>query len=344
VDVTIKDVARAAGVSASTVSRVLTGNPRISPETQEKVRLVLRNLKYHPHAGARSLVTGSSRTIGLVTSRPGAETFANPFFPEVIRGICSVLEVAGYNLVLSTAQGEANQRKSCLDMLRSRHVDGVILTSSRLGDELIDALVSEGRNFVLIGRPADKAGNLSHPAVYAVNNDNILAAAVATAHLVSGGHRRIAFVTGPQHWVYCFDRLQGYRQGLSQAGLPLDPALVQQGNITQQDGNRAVDRLFSLPEPPTAILAMDDTLALGALEAAQRRGLRVPADLAVAGFNDSPIASWTRPQLTTVRIPVFDLGAMAARMLAGLLDGTHARPHQVILPSEIIIRESTAGS
>ncbi|HYF90654.1 MAG TPA: LacI family DNA-binding transcriptional regulator [Symbiobacteriaceae bacterium] len=344
VDVTIKDVARVAGVSASTVSRVLAGDARISAKTQEKVRQVLREMDYHPHAGARSLVTGSSRNIGLITARPTTETFANPFFPEVIRGIGSVLETEGYNLLLSTTQGEVRQREACLQMLRSRHVDGIVLTSSRMGDSLIDALVAEKRNFVLIGRPADAEGRLAHPGVHFVNNDNVLAAAVAVEHLVNRGHRRIGFINGPKHWVFCHDRLQGYLHGLEEAGIAPDSELVLQGHITQQDGGQAVARLMALPNPPTAVLATDDTLALGALETALRRGVRVPADLAVMGFNDSPITSWTRPQLTTVRIPVYDLGAMAARMLVGMLDGIPSRPHQVILPSQIIVRESTSGS
>jgi len=338
----MKDVARLAGVSPSTVSRVLAGNPAISPQTQEKVRQVLRDLNYYPHAGARSLVTGSSKVIGLITSRPTAETFANPFFPEVIRGIGSVLDGEGYNLLLSTVKGEHNQREACLHMLRSRHVDGVILTRSMLGDKLIDSLVAERRNFVLIGRPADRLGRLSHPSVCYVNNDNVSAAAVATQHLLQGGHRRIAFVSGPQQRVYCFDRLQGYCSALAEAGLLFDPALVREGNITQEDGARALDQLLTLAEPPSAILAVDDTLALGIVETALRRGLRVPADLAVAGFNDSPITMWTRPSVTTVRIPVFDLGAQAARMMLAILHGIPCHPHQIVLPSHIIPRESTA--
>lgn len=343
-NVTIKDVARTAGVSPSTVSRVLANNPSISPQTQERVRQVLQELNYHPHAGARSLVTGSSRTIGLITSRPTAQTFSNPFFPEVIRGIGSVLEAEGYNLLLSTAQGEAGQRQVCLDMLRSRQADGVILTSSSLGDELISALAAERRNFVLIGRPADKQGHPAHPKIHAVNNDNVSAAAAAVEHLIRSGHRRIAYVGGPGRWVFCHDRLQGYRQGLEEAGIPFDGALVHEGSISHQDGETALERLLSLPEPPTAVLAVDDLVAIGVLESALRKGLRVPGDLAVAGFNDSPNASWTRPQLTTVRIPVYDLGAMAARMLVGLLQGVPYRPRQVILPSQVIARESTSGT
>jgi DNA-binding LacI/PurR family transcriptional regulator len=343
-DVTIKDVAKAAGVSPSTVSRVLAGSPSISPKTTEKVRQILREMNYHPHAGARSLVTGTNKTIGLITSRPTTQTFASPFFPEVIRGIGSVLETEGFNLLLSTTQGEANQQQACLQMLRSHHVDGVILTSSRLGDELIDSLVAEDRTFVLIGRPADREGRLTHPSVHFVNNDNVSAATVAVEHLIARGHRRIAMISGPSHWVYCCDRFQGYQQALAEAGIPFDSDLVLHGNISQQDAHMSVDRLLRLPSPPTAILGVDDVIALGVLEAALRRGRRVPADLAIAGFNDSPVTSWTRPQLTTVRIPVFDLGAMAARMLVGLLHGIPSRPHQVILPSQIIARESTLGT
>lgn len=342
-NVTIKDVARVAGVSPSTVSRVLAGHPSISPGTHEKVRRVLRDLNYHPHAGARSLVTGSSRAVGLITSRPTSETFASPFFPEVIRGIGSVLEAEGYDLLLSTCHGERSQRESCLQMLRSRRVDGVILTVSRLGDELIEALVTEKRKFVLIGRPADHQGRMTYPTVHFVNNDNVAAAAVAVEHLAAQGHRRIAFMNGQPHWVHCYDRLQGYRRGLEEAGLPFRPELVQEGCVSQEDGGRALDGLLALPDPPTAVLAVDDIVAVGVMEAALRRGLRLPGDLAVAGFNASPITVWTRPQLTTIRIPIYDLGAMAARMLVGLLHGIPSRPHQVILPSQILVRESTAA-
>lgn len=342
-NVTIKDVAKAAGVSTSTVSRVLAGNPRISPKTQERVRAVLQELQYHPHAGARSLVTGNSNTIGLITSRPTAQTFSSQFFSDVIRGIGSVLEPARYNLLLSTTQGEAEQEEACLHMLRSRQVDGIILTTSRLGDPLIEALAAEERHFVLIGRPADSSGKLSPESVPFVNNDNVSAAAVAVEHLVSRGHRRIAFINGSAHWVFCYDRLQGYRQGLEAAGLAFDPHLLIQGQITQEDGRRSLSQLMHLPDPPTAILAVDDTIALGVLEGALKRGLRIPTDLAIVAFNDSPITAWTRPSLTTIRVPDYDLGAMAARMLVGLLHGIPSRPHQVILPSQIIARESTLG-
>ncbi|HEY8346553.1 MAG TPA: LacI family DNA-binding transcriptional regulator [Symbiobacteriaceae bacterium] len=341
--VTIKDVARLAGVSPSTVSRVLAGSPRISPKTQEKVRQALKELNYHPHAGARSLVTGSSKTIGLITSRPIVQAFASTFFSEVIQGIGSVLEAEGYNLLLSTALDEDAGREACLEMLRSRHADGAILTMSRLDDPLINALVAEKRHFVLIGRPADREGRLI-PDVPYVNNDNVSAAAAVVAHLVSLGHRRIGFITGLRERVYCYDRLQGYRKGLEEAGISYDPALVVEGNITQADAGLALERLMSLSDPPTAVMAGDDVLALGALDAALRMGLRIPGDLALSGFNDTPLWRWIRPRLTTVRIPMYDLGVMAARMLIGLLKGRPSCPPYVILPSQLIVRESTTGS
>lgn len=340
---TIKDVARVAGVSPSTVSRVLAGNPRISPETHEKVRAVMDELRYYPHAIARSLVTKSSKTIGLVTSRPASQAFANPFFAEVIRGIGSVLENEGYNLLLYTGHGERKEREACLEMLRSRHVDGVILTISRRGDQLIESLVNEQQHFVLIGRPSDGDGRLNSPGASWVNNDNVAAAGVAVEHLLSLGHRRIACVAGPQEWVFCFDRLLGYQQALERAGIPLDPALVLTGAATREDGQQALARLMALPEPPTAIVAVDDSVALGVMEAALRRGVRVPADLALVGFNDDPIANWTRPSLTTVRIPVFDLGMMAARTLLGRLQSPFPGGNQIVLPSQLVVRESTAG-
>lgn len=341
--VTIKDVARLAGVSPSTVSRVLAGSAKISPKTQEKVRQALRELNYHPHAGARSLVTGNSRTIGMITARPATQTFATSFFWEAIQGIGSVLETTGYNLLLSTARDETAGREACLEMLRSRHADGVILTMSQLEDPLIQALVAEKWPFVLIGRPADREGQLV-PDVSYVNNDNVSATAAVVAHLVSVGHRRIGFITGPRERVYCYDRLQGYREGLEQAGIPFDPDLVSEGNITRSEGSQALERLMSLQNPPSAVVAVDDILALGVLDAALKMGLRIPGDLALACFNDSPLWAWTRPRLTAVRIPMYDLGVMAARMLIGLLKGRPSCPPYVILPSQVIVRESTVGT
>ncbi|MCG0238910.1 MAG: LacI family transcriptional regulator [Firmicutes bacterium] len=340
---TIKDVARAAGVSPSTVSRVLAGHPRISQATRERVLQAMQELNYHPNAIARSLVTRTSRTIGLITSRPTEQAFANPFFPEVIRGIGSVLEEEGYNLLLATTHGEDDDYEACMRLFRGRQVDGVILTSSRLGDRLIAALVAEEQPFVLIGRPLDAEGRPVYSEAHWVNNDNVAAAQTAVEHLLSLGHRRIGFVNGPPHWVFTYDRLEGYRTALARAGIAYDPDLVLSGHITQQDGGRALERLLSLPDPPTAIVAVDDTLALGVLDAALRRGLRVPEDLAVVGFNDDPITAWTRPTLTTVRIPVFELGVMAARMLVSILRGQPVRPRQVILPCQLIVRASTVG-
>lgn len=332
---TIRDVAQRAAVSPSTVSRVLAGSTRISPDTHARVQKAMDELNYHPHAIAASLARRSTQSIGMVISRPPEQAFANPFFAEVIRGIGSVLHEAGLHLLLSFTPTPAEAHRVCLGLLRQRRVDGVILTSARQQDPLIAELHRECFPFVLIGRTQDG------PPVSWVNNDNVLVGALATDHLLSRGHRRIALIIGPRDEVVSADRRQGWAQALARAGVPAPTEYVVDGGFTQEGAYRAMERLLALPERPTAVVAADDVMALGALRAAKEHGLSVPGDLALVGVNDDPISAYLQPPLTTVRIPVFELGATAARSLIELLSPGSLGPRQVILPSQLVVRESS---
>ena len=330
---TIKDVAAAAGVAPSTVSRVLAGSNRISPQTHEKVRAAMKELKYHPNANARSLAKKATHTIGLVMARPVEQAFANPFFPEVMRGIGSALYAQGYNLILSMAATPAEERTACLRLLRHSRVDGVILTTSRIKDRLIDDLIKEEYPFVLIGRAPEQ------PAASWVNNDNIAVGAMATEHLMSRGHRQIALISGPPDTLVSLDRRQGYVDALTRAGLPLRPDLEVDGGFTKEGGTRAMHELLNLSTPPTAVFCIDDAMAVGALIALKERGKS--GSVAIVGVNDDPLTALTDPPLTTVRIPVFDLGATAATVLIETLTGRVTGPRQIILPSQLVVRESS---
>jgi len=330
---TIKDVARLAGVNPSTVSRVLAGSSRISPETHEKVRAAMKELKYHPNAIARSLLAKATHTIGLIIARPAEQAFTNPFFPELMRGIAAVLHDKGYDLMLTMANTPQEERAASLKLLRQRRVDGVVLTSGRVKDRLIDDLVSEEHPFVLVGRSPD------HRPISWVNNDNVAVGAMAVEHLISRGHQRIALVNGPADLTVTIDRRQGYVDGLQRAGLPLIDGYELDGHFTREGGYRAMVQLLNLPNPPSAVFCTDDAMAVGALTALRERGL--DGAIALVGVNDDPLTALLDPPLSTIRIPVFDLGATAAGMLVDQLAGQVDGPRQVVLPSQLVVRASS---
>lgn len=334
--VTIKDVARAAGVSPSTVSRVISDHPRISQSTKERVRQVMKELGYHPNAIARSLVTQSSRTLGLVMSRAAEKALANPFFPEVIRGIGAVANQARYALLLSTSLSPRRELEECLDMLESHRVDGVILLASRVKDRLVARLAREGYPFVVVGRVAEG------DRVWWVNNDNAQAAREGVEHLLALGHRRIGCLAGAPEYLVTQDRVAGYRQALEAWGLPFDPGLVRYTDFSRDQGWEAARDLLRQPQRPTAFFATDDLLAWGAVQAAAELGLEVPGDLSVVGFNDDPLSAYVNPPLTTIRVPIFELGRVAARLLLERLHDPTTPVQHVLVPTHLVVRGSTA--
>lgn len=331
---TIKDVAERAGVSPSTVSRVIADSPKISEATKRRVRQAMRELHYHPNAIARSLVRQSPRSIGLVLSRSPEAALLNPFFPEVIRGISSVARSARYNLVLTTSSTPEEERSECLTLLRERRVDGVILLASRWNDPLVETLAADGHPFVVVGRlPGSESPCW-------VNNDNVKAAKEATAHLIGLGHKRIAFLGGPGELVVSHDRLEGYREALKEGGIPFDERLVRETHFSVEEGGAAALDLLRLAPDVTAFVCVDDLLALGVLRAAAQAGRRVPEDLSVVGFNDNPFCAYITPSLTSVRVPIFEMGVEAARLLIDWLAGK--RPSGgTLLPAQLIVRDST---
>jgi len=335
VGVTIKDVARAAGVSPSTVSRVISDHPRISQATKERVRRVMKELGYHPNAIARSLVTQSSRTIGLVLSRAAETALANPFFPEVIRGIGAVANQARYALLLSTSLTPQEELDECVEMLESHRVDGVILLASRVKDRLVARLVQEGHPFVVVGRVPQGEG------VWWVNTDNTQAAREAVEHLLALGHRRIGCLAGDPDYLVTQDRVAGYRQALEEAGIPFDPHLVRYTDFSRDQGWAAARELLQQTPQPTAFFATDDLLAWGAVQAAGDLGLAVPGQVSVVGFNDDPLSAYVAPPLTTVRVPIFELGRVAAQLLLERLQNPDAPARQVLVPTELVVRRST---
>ncbi|TZE82383.1 LacI family transcriptional regulator [Calorimonas adulescens] len=340
--VTIKDVAARAGVNPSTVSRVLAESPLISEETKERVRMAIKELGYHPNAIARSLAMSSSRTIGLVISRPTEQAFANPFFPEVIRGIGTVLEREGYHLMLEMASDAESEGRTTLQMLKSRRVDGVILTSSRIGDRLISRLIEENLPFVLIGRPIDREYQEVDPVLW-VDNDNVQVGYMATEHLILNGRKDIAMVNGPRDLVVSYDRFCGYRKAMHMYGREIRDEFLINVTFTEDGGIQAAEHFIKSGRMPDAIFAADDSIALGAIMRLKEQGITVPDDVAVVGVNDSPIGRVARPSLTTMSVEIFDMGVRAAEMLIERINDGDIPSYHIVFPSELIVRESSTA-
>jgi len=333
-NVTIIDVAKRAGVSPSTVSRVIADHPRISPDTKEKVRAIMGELGYYPNAIARSLVNQTSHSIGLIRSRLTEDGFANPFFPAVIQGISSVAHKHKLSLVLSTSKTFQQEDEECLNLLRQRRVDGVILLASHQDDQLIPRLTKDGFPFVLVGR------HVGSEEINWVNNDNIEDARTAVGYLLGKGHRRIACLDGDPRYVVSSDRLLGYQRALSEHNLEFSSNLVEHSEFSVEGGYQAARRLLARQEPFSALFAVDDVIAIGAMRAFQEQGMRVGKDLAVVGFNDTILGACVQPALTSVRVPIYELGQIAVQMLIAQMYGSGVYPHHQTLPASLVVRDS----
>jgi DNA-binding LacI/PurR family transcriptional regulator len=332
--VTIIDVARSARVSPSTVSRVIADHPRISQTTKDKVRQAMRELGYYPNAIARSLVNQTSNSLGVIRSRITEQAFSNPFFPDVIRGISSVARQHHLSLVLSTNSGTSSEDLECLNMLRQRQVDGVVLLASHRDDQLIPALADEEFPFVLIGRHAGPE------AISWVNNDNVAAAREAAELLLQRGFERVACLAGDPDLVVSIDRMQGYVEVLTAHGLEVDEDLIAYSDFSLDGSYQAVKGLLGKGKAFTGLFCVDDLLAVGAIRALQELGVRVGTDVGVIGFNDTVLGACIDPPLTTVRVPIYELGQAAAEILVEQIHATGPIPNHRILPAQLVVRQS----
>lgn len=329
---TIVDVARAAGVSVSTVSRVLNNKPDVAADTRETVLAAIQRLGYVANPSARRLAGGRTGIIGLIV--PDITT---AYTVEIVRGVGEAVNEAGYDLVLYTVVQRhegAERERTWLSMLSRGLVDGLVLVLPRsMADELL-ALSNRGLPIVLI----DHRGiDTNLPSVCATNVEGALE---ATRYLLSLGHQRIGFITGTLQYRAGSDRLAGYRLALAQAGIAFDPTLVVEGDFSRQRGYEGALALMRQPDPPTAIFASNDVSAFGALDALRDLGLRVPEDVSLVGFDDIPAAAEVRPSLTTVHQPLVDMGRHGAQLILALLNGQMDAPQRIELPTRLIVRSS----
>jgi LacI family transcriptional regulator len=331
---TLEEVARLAGVSRSTVSRVVNDHPNVRVETKERVWEAIRQSGYQPNVVARSLVTNRTQIIGMIIPEVVTKIFTDPFFPLLLRGATEVCNSHRYQLLLSLFTDPEDQERNCQRVLRSGYLDGVIVASSLLDDSLIPNMLSSGIPLVSIGRHPDKQ-------VHYVDSDNVGGARMAVEHLIRLGHRNIAAITGRLGQTAGQDRLDGYRQALLAHGITVKDDLVAEGDFTERSGMVAMQRL--LPASPTAVFAANDIMAIGALKALRAVGLKVPQDIVLIGFDDTPIASMVEPALTTVRQPIERMGSMAVELLLDILaspSSDRVPAHRIILPTELVVRGS----
>ncbi|WP_080832840.1 LacI family DNA-binding transcriptional regulator [Cohnella massiliensis] len=333
--VTIKDIAKLAGVSPSTVSRVVSNHPRISIETSRKVKKIMEELGYHPNVMAKSLVSKTTHTLGIMLPRPAEELFRNDFFGELLRGVVTQATRMGYDLLMTTATSDQDEVGTISRLVRGRRVDGIVLLSSRRDDPIISFLQEESFPFVLIGRSEAYADALM------VDNNNVLAAYDATRHLIAQGHERIGFVSGPPNLTLSHDRLKGYEKALAESGLAARPDWIVEGEFLQESGFRAMSFVMGLPERPTALVVIDDNVAFGVMRGLSELGYRVPGDICVVGFNNIPLAELASPPLSSIDIGTYQLGYTAVQALLRRVQGEPSLQNPVIIPHRLVVRDSS---
>jgi LacI family transcriptional regulator len=330
--VTIVEVARKGGVSLGTVSRVINNDIHVAPETRERISKVMQEMGYVANRQARSLRGSKTNVIGMLVPDLGTG-----YIGEIVHGIDAELALEQLDLMLFTTHRTASKEASYVANMGQGMVDGLLLVLPRNPADYIGTLTRRKIPFVLIDH---QGTDQKCPAVGASNWQG---AYNATEYLIKLGHTRIGFITGSMDLICAIDRLNGYESALRSNHIPKDPRLVYEGTFFQPDGYAGACALLDIADPPTAIFASNDVMAMGAMDGVRSRGLRVPEDVSIMGFDDIPQAASVRPALTTVRQPLEQMGRVATQMLLDLLKNAEKEISRIELPTELIVRGSTSS-
>ena len=331
--VTIKDIARMIGKSTTTVSRALHDYDDISPETKQLVRKVAAELGYSPNTLAQRLQKQHTDTLALILPTYGPR-FSDPFFSEFIAGVGNQATRLGYDLLVSTRPPGEEELQAYQYNVQGRRVDGFIVVRTRCQDARIDYLRKVDSPFVAYG---SVEGNLDFPLV---DVDSHYGMSLVVDYLTDLGHRRIACITPPMDLTFAQHRLNGVRAGLQSREIPCDETLIVSSDLTQGGGYQQTLALLEAPNPPTAIIACNDLMALGAMSAVQDRGLHVGVDVSITGFDDIAQAEHSHPPLTTVRQPIEQIGEMVCEMLVKVIHKEPLEKGQIMLQPELVVRQS----
>lgn len=324
---TLEMVAAEAGVSPSTVSRIINGTAKVSEARRSAVEQAIAKLKFQPNPAARGLATGRSLTIGVVT-----QAIDSPYYSEGLRGIEMYLQDQGYAPLFMSGNWKEQDEARCLSQLIARRVDGIIFFAGRLGNKELSAYAKQ-LPVVVTGRQLKGSG------LFSLKVDDQNGAALATRHLIGLGHRRIAFIGGPSDHSDAQERFEGYKQTLADAKIPFNPKLVAEGDFRESGGEQAVNWLLDTGAKFTALFCANDQMAHGVYLGLSQRGLRVPEDVSIVGFDDLAASSYMLPPLTTIRQSVQALGQCSARAVLQMINGE--RPKISMPPVELVVRKST---
>lgn len=332
--VTINDIAAQAKVSPSTVSRAIADNPRISAQTRERVLKIMKEMNYHPNMIARSLVSRSTRIIGVIIPGLAEKAFQHPFYPELLRGLGAVAYKNKYKILLATAADLQEEKHAVREFAGGGITEGIIILTSRVKDPSVCELLKMKFPFVVIGRSENSNVNW-------VDNDNYLIGYQLAEHLIKEGHTKIAFLGVSPDFIVTTDRLHGYKQALADYGLPVDENLIVESKFITDNGYELMKRLLAGGGRPTAVIACDDLLAFGAIKLITEKGMKVPEDIAVVGINNVPLANYFTPTLTSVEINPFYLGSKAFELLKSIIDSEIQSVDRAVIPAKLVVRSSS---
>ncbi|WP_380704477.1 catabolite control protein A [Salinithrix halophila] len=330
--ITIYDVAREAGVSMATVSRVVNGNPNVKPVTRKKVLETIRRMGYRPNAVARGLASKKTTTVGVVIP-----DISYAFFAELTRGIEDIANMYHYNIILCNSDLKKDKELQLIEALLEKQVDGLLFLGGEVTEEHREIFAGAQVPIVLAGTRDDVDEERPF-----VTIDQVQAAKDATQVLIKEGHDRIGLVGGPlDDPIIGYPRYQGYKEAMEEAGLNIDENLVRLGNLRYDSGVKAAEELLSSNHPPTAIFAVNDEMAVGVIHAAQDLGRKIPEDVSVIGFDNIPLAAQVRPLLSTVAVPMYDIGAVAMRLLTKYMNDESIEDNRVLLQYRLELADST---
>ncbi len=335
--ITLKDIAQRVGKSVTTVSRALHDFDDVSPKTKAEVRSIAEELGYTPNIHAQRLQKKSTDTIGFIIPTYGPR-FSDPFFSEFLAGIGNQAAELGFDLLVSTRPPGTMELQAYDKNVHSPRVDGFIIVRTRKQDQRIKYLSQMGIPFVAFGRM------LNNNDYAYVDEDGEYGMSLITYHLADLGHKRIAYLDAPEQFMFAHYRRQGFLAGLKDNGLNVDQELILTGDMTQRAGYQLATDLLTLENPPTAIIASNDLMALGAISAAQQLGLEVGDDVAITGFDNIPLAEHCHPPLTTVHQPIYQIGEMVCEMLIKQIRAEPLEQKQIILQPSLMVRQSTIGT